>query len=126
MLYHSTQISNMPLLSVRTSGRIGTIVAPIINPHNLHIDGFYCHTVHSNDTLILLDIYIRNISPRGIIIDDHQHLSEPKDLVRLKPILDIGFVMEGKNVIASNKKLGKITEYAIDDKSLFIKKFYIN
>lgn len=125
MLLLSTKLQNIPIISVRGGARIGVITEPIVNPHNLHIDGFWCTTVHSKDPLVLLDMDIREFSPRGIVIDDHLGLSEPDELVRLKNILDIRYQLENKAVLASGKKQGKVAEYAIDDKSLFVQKLYV-
>jgi hypothetical protein len=125
MLYLSTQLNNRPLLSIRSSGRIGNVIEPIINPHNLHIDAFYCQTPHSKDHSILLDIYVRQFTAKGIIIDDHHNLSEPTDLIRLKPVLDLNFHLLDKPVLAEHKRIGKVAEYAVDKESLFIQKLYI-
>ena len=125
MLYLSTKLYNIPLLSIRSGGRIGTVLKPIINPHNLHIDGFYCQIVQSNEPVILLDINVRDLSARGIIIDDHVDLSTPDELIRLKPVLDMNYQLEDKLALVNKKKIGKIVEFAIDDKSLFIQKFYV-
>ena len=125
MLYLSTKLTSLPLLSIRSSGRIGTVIGPIINPHNLHLDGFYCQAMHSTSKLILLDMHIRDLSNHGIIIDDHRDLSEPGDLIRLKPIIDLGFKLVDKPVVSNKKKIGKVTEYAIDKESLFIQKLYV-
>lgn len=125
MLYLSTKLSNFPLLSIRTGGRIGSVLEPIINPHNLHLDGFYCKAPQSQKPLILLDIFVREISPRGLIIDDHNNLSEPEELVRLQPILDLRFNLINKAVLCGKKRLGKVAEYAIDKDGLFIQKLYV-
>lgn len=125
MLYLSTRLNNLPLISIRSSGRIGIVINPIINPHNLHIDGFYCQSTHKKEKLILLDIYIRDLSSRGIIIDDHGDLSEADELVRLQPVIDLKFDLINKTVLAGNKKIGKVAEYAIDIDSLFIQKLYV-
>ncbi|HUD03302.1 MAG TPA: hypothetical protein VMR51_00700 [Patescibacteria group bacterium] len=125
MLFLSTKLADLPLLSIRNSGRIGTVLEPIINPHNLHIDGFYCQTPHSKDRVVLLDIDIREFTPAGIIIDGHTSLSEPDDLIRLKPVLDINFQLVDKPVLAGKKRIGKVAEYAIDKEGLFIQKLYV-
>jgi len=125
MLYLSTKLKEQPLLSVRSSGRIGTVLEPILNPHNLHIDGFYCEVFSSNSEQILLDIYVRDLGVRGLVIDDHVNLSDPDELVRLQPILDMNFQLVGKQALVNNKKIGKIVDYAIDRDSLFIQKFYV-
>lgn len=125
MLLLSTKLQDIPIISVRGGARIGSITEPIINPHNLHIDGFWCETIHSKKPLVLLDMDIREFSPRGVVIDDHLGLSEPHELVRLENILTINYRLEGKSVLASGEKQGKIAEFAIDDKSLFIQKLYV-
>jgi len=125
MLYLSTKITNLPLLSIRSSGRIGTVLKPIINPHNLHIDGFFCQSVHSKNELVLLDIYIREFAPNGIIIDDHKNLSDPTDLVRLEPVIKLNFSLENKTVFSGKKKIGKVIDFAIDKDSLFVQKLYV-
>lgn len=126
MLYLSSQIINLPVLSIRSSARIGTVLGPIINPHNLHIDGFYCKAIHQNQQLVLLDMNIREFNPRGIAINDHNELSEPSDLVRLKSVLDLKFKLIDKRVLSVKKNIGKIAEYAIDKESLFIQKLYVS
>ena len=124
MLYLSNKLYNIPLLSLRSARRIGTIIEPIINPHNLHIDGFYSNIPSQQHPLILLDVGVRSLSPKGIIIDDNNDLSEPGDLIRLKPVLDINFKILEKSVLSGKKKMGKVVEYAIDQESLFIQKIY--
>ena len=125
MLYLSTRLSNFPLLSIRSGGRIGTVIGPIINPNNLHIDGFYCTSAHSPDTLILLDIYVRDLSGRGIIIDDHNNLSDSDELIRLQPIINLDFSIINKKVLVNKKRMGRVVEYAVDKDSLFVQKFYV-
>lgn len=125
MLYLSIKLSGLPLLSIRNSGQIGMVLEPIINPHNLHIDGFYCQTPHSKNRLILLDIDIREFTLTGIIVDGHNNLSEPEDLIRLKPVLDLNFHLIDKPVLVGKKRIGKVAEYAIEKESLFIQKLYV-
>jgi hypothetical protein len=126
MLYFSTKLFNAPLLSIRSGSRVGTALEPIINPHNLHIDGFYCQVSYSKTPLVLLDIQIRDYSVKGIIIDDHNNLSPPDELPRLKSVLEINFKLPGKTVEAGGKKIGKVAEFAVDSSSWFIQKLYVN
>lgn len=125
MLFLSTQFHDKSLFSVRTGGKIGIVDKPIINPNNLHIDAFECTDVRNNN-LILLDIHVRDFSPKGIIIDDPSDLSEEEDLVRLRPIINLNYSLIGKAVVAGNKKIGKVVDYASDKDSLFIQKLYVN
>ncbi len=126
MLFLSTKLYNVALMSIRTGGRIGSVIEPIINPHNLHIDGFYCETFKSKNKQIVLDMQIRDISNKGIIINSQDDPSDEEELVRLKPILELDFKLEGKTVIAGKKKVGKVAEYSIDQDSLFVQKIYVH
>lgn len=125
MLLLSTKLNNIPLVSVRSGARIGTILGPIINPNNLHIDAFWCQTINSTTPKVLLDTDIREFSMKGVLINDHLGLSDPDELVRLSSVLDIKYKLEGKAVIANKRKLGKLAEYAVDVSSLFIQKLYV-
>lgn len=125
MLFMSTKLAELPLLSLRSSARVGTVHGAIINPHNLHIDAFWCASVHSNDKLVVLDVDIRELSSHGIVIDDHLNLSDPADLVRLQPVIALKFELIDKAVYAGKRKIGKVAEYAIDHQNLFVKKLYV-
>jgi hypothetical protein len=125
MLFLSTKLSNIPLLSIRTAGRIGTVLKPIINPHNLHIDAFFCQVPRSQKPQVLLDMFVREVSPAGLITNEHDDLSEPEDLVRLQPIIKLNFELIGKTVVSGKKKIGKVAEYAVDKDSLLIQKLYV-
>ena len=113
-------------MSLRIGAPIATADTPIINPNNLKIEGFYCTDKFSSEQLILLAQDIRDIIPQGLVVNDHDVLSTPKELVRLKPILDLEFDLIGKLVQTESKhKLGKVADFAVDDQSYFVQKLYI-
>lgn len=127
MLTLSTSFTNQSIFSLRTGGEVALAVDIIINPHNLKIEGFYCLDRFSNNQLILLTQDVRDFTPRGMIVDDHDVLTPPEELVRLKDILEIHFSLTGKQVITQSKrKLGKVSDYAIDNDSMFVHKIYIS
>lgn len=127
MLQLSTGLlQNKTVLSLRTGSAIAAITAPIINPNNLKIEGFYCQDRADKRELILLYQDIRDIMPQGYVVNDHEVLSEAQDLVRLKSVLDLNFQLIGKQVITINKeKIGKVSDYATDTESMFIQKIYV-
>src|SRR3954463_12205760 len=97
MLQLSTSlITNKSVLSLRTSTPIADIVAPIINPDNLKIEGFYCDEYSSKEPKILLYQDIRDILPQGIVVNDFDALTDPDELIRLKNILERDFTLVGK------------------------------
>lgn len=113
-------------MSLRIGAPIATADTPIINPNNLKIEGFYCTDKFSSEQLILLAQDIRDIIPQGLVVNDHDVLSTPKELVRLKPILDLEFDLIGKLVQTESKhKLGKVADFAVEDQSYFVQKLYI-
>ena len=128
MLLLTNSFLNRNVMSLRNGRPVATSLQPIINPNNLKIEAFYCQdSIDKKKTLVLLSQDIRDILPAGIVINDHDVLTEAEDLIRLKPIIEIGFTLIGKQVVTENKKkLGKINDYACDSGSLYIKKLYVS
>ncbi len=125
MLKLSETFISVPVLSLRTGGQIGSIIEPIINPNNLKIEGWYVEDRFNKDRTILLVQDIRDILPQGIAINDHEVLSKPDELIRLKEILDYDFKLIGKYVTTeSGRKVGKVSDYAVETESMFIQKIY--
>jgi uncharacterized protein YrrD len=126
MLKLSESFLSAPVLSLRTGSPIGSIVGPIINPNNLKVEGWYVEDGFSKDKLILLTQDIRDILPQGLAVNDHEVLSEPEELVRLKEVMDYKFELVGKYVTTTaDKKIGKVSDYAIETESMFVKKIYV-
>src|SRR5579872_3444461 len=97
MLQLSQSLINRPILSLRTGTIVATGSIPIFNPHNLKIEGFYCQDrFDKKKTLIMLYQNIRDLSQKGFIVNDHEDLVDPQELVRLKQILELNFELIGK------------------------------
>jgi sporulation protein YlmC with PRC-barrel domain len=127
MLILSSSLLNKSVLSLRTGSPIATIVGPIINPDNLKIEGFYCSDRFDKKQLVLLYTDIREILPNGYVVDDHEVLSDPSELVRLKKTLDINFELINKQVVTLNKeKVGKVSDYATETDTMYIQKVYVS
>lgn len=128
MLRLSAALINQPILSIRTGGPVATTQNPLINPNNLKIEGYYCtDRFDKNKRLILLTQDIRDYIANGLIINDHEVLSEPSELLRLKDIININFELIGKQVsTVSKKNVGKVSDYAIDIDSMYISKIYVS
>ncbi len=127
MLKLSSSFIGVPVLSLRSGGPLATVAAAIIDPNNLAIVGFYCQeSPRDKHPKILLPQDIREWVPQGFAVDDHDALSHPEDLVRLKTAIAIGYDVIGKAVYTQSKaRMGKINDYAIDDLSFKIQKLYI-
>lgn len=126
MLQLSGSLINQPVLSLRSGRRIAVTTAAIINPNNLKIEGFYCQDDVSKGTLVVLYQDIRDIIKQGMVVNDHDALTDPSELVRLKDILDINFQLIGKPVVtASKEKIGKVNDYATETTSMYVQKLYV-
>ncbi len=126
MLLLRKALIDQPVMSLRTGGQIGTTVEAVINPNNLKIEGFYCEDRFSGKQLILPTIEIRDVIEQGIVVNDHDALTEPTELVRLKDVLDLQFELMGKQVITvSKERLGRVNDYAADNQTLYIQKIYV-
>lgn len=125
MLQLSGMIINQPVLSLRTGTEVATALAPIINPNNLKIEGFYCKGSRRKQT-ILVTQDIRDILPQGIVVNDEDVLTDATELVRLQNVIRLNFDLLGKPVETTDKqRLGKVSDYATETESMFIKKLYV-
>jgi sporulation protein YlmC with PRC-barrel domain len=127
MLQLSGALINKSVLSLRTGSPIATVVAPIFNPDNLKIEGFYCQDrFDKKKELVLLYQDIRDVMHDGYVVNDHDALTEPDELVRLKKILELNFELIGKQVVTvSKQKIGKVSDYAADLETMYVQKIYV-
>jgi uncharacterized protein YrrD len=127
MLKLSNSFEGIRVLSLRSGGPIATVVSAIINPNNLAIVGFHClESPRDKQTKVLLTQDIREWVPQGFAVNDHDALSVPADLVRLKSIMEINYQVIGKSVHTQSKtRMGKVSDYAFDDGSFRIQKIYV-
>ena len=125
MLRLSNTILGCGVFSLRTGKPVATVVAPIFNPKNLKVEGFYCTDSIDKSELILVEQDIRETIQNGFVIDDHDVLVEPDDLVRLRDVLNLRFELIGKHVETMSKdKVGKVSDYAIETDTMYVQKLY--
>ena len=128
MLQLSQALMDRPVLSLRTGTAVATATSPIINPNNLKIEGFYCtDRFDKKRQLVLVYQDIRDVLEEGFVINDHEALSEPHELVRLKELLKLNFVLIGKPVVTvSKEKVGKVSDFATEMETMYIQKLYVS
>lgn len=126
MLQLSGSLLHRSVLSLRTGGVVGTTLSAIINPNNLKLEGFYCLEAFEKKTTVLLYQDIRDNIPQGLVVNDHDALVDPAELVRLKKTMDLHFELIGKKVVTtSHHKLGKVSDYATEMDTMYIQKVYV-
>lgn len=127
MLKLSQSLIGIPIMSLRTGQQIATTKSAIFNPDNLKIEGFYCSDKYEKHELVLLYQDIRDVIPQGLVVNDHDVLTEPHELVRLQQIMDIDFQLIGKQVVTLSKhRLGKVTDYATELETMYVQKLYVS
>lgn len=127
MLQLSESLLNKPIMSLRTGQPVATALEPIINPNNLKIEGFYCTDRFSKEELVLLYQDIRDIIPQGFVVDDHDVLTSPNELVRLKDVMKLGFTLLGKPVVTiSKQRVGKVSDFATEMETMYVQKLYVS
>lgn len=127
MLQLSESLLNKPVMSLRTGQQVATAISPIINPNNLKIEGFYCNDRFDKEELVLICQDIRDILPQGFVIDDHDVLTAPDELVRLKDTMRLGFKLIGKPVVTVNReRIGKVSDFATEMETMYIQKLYVS
>jgi sporulation protein YlmC with PRC-barrel domain len=126
MLQLSKALINRPVLSLQTGLPIATTIAPLLNPNNLKIEGLYCQDRFEKKQLILLYQDIRDVLTQGIVVNNHEALSNPSELIRLKDTIGLHFELIGKPVVTVSKdKVGKVNDYATEIETMYIQKIYI-
>lgn len=127
MLQLSESLLQKSVLSLRTGQPVAQVKSAIINPNNLKIEGFYCEDRFSKEVLVLLFQDVRDTLPQGYVVNDHDSLADPAELVRLKDIMDLNYSLIGKPVETTSKeKIGKVSDFAADSTTMFIQKIYVS
>ena len=127
MLVLSGGLLNKQVMSLRTGTPVGTVTAAIFNPNNLKVEGFYVEDRFQKSQLVLLYQDIRETMGQGFVVDDHDVLTEPGELVRLKDVLSLNFQLIGKQVETIGKeKVGKVSDYAVETETMYVQKIYVS
>jgi hypothetical protein len=125
MLLLGNSFAKIPVLSLRNGGVIARITGHLINPHSLKIDGLWCKTAAQKHIHLLLPQDIREITPKGAIVNDLSSLSEPGEVVRLKKIIDLHFELLDKKVLSGRFSIGKVLDYSVNRDTFMIEKLYV-
>jgi len=127
MLQLSASLLNKSVMSLRTGTPVATVTAAIFNPKNLKIEGFYVEDRFDKNQLILLYQDVREILQQGYVINDHDVLAEPDELIRLKDVLKLDFQLIGKQVeTIAKEKVGKVSDYAVETETMYVQKIYVS
>jgi len=126
MLKLSEALLGRPVMSLRSGRAVATTRGLVLNPNNLKIEGFYCEDHFDKNELILLYQDIRDVIPQGLVVNDHDVLAKPEDLVRLQKLIKLDYQLLGKPVVTTSKKrLGKVVDFATEIETMYVQKIYV-
>ena len=127
MLVVADKLINLPVGSIQSGHRVGTVTGFLIDPNKLQIVALYVQSRLDSNQLILYTSDIKTFNPNGLVIDHNDRLMTTDNLVRLQEIIDIGFVLNGKPVVnESKRKLGKISSFAIDTDTFLVMRLNVH
>jgi sporulation protein YlmC with PRC-barrel domain len=124
MLVLGSKLLKYPVLSLHVGGEIARTETAIINPEGLKVVAYTLTgpLLKNNDVGDILDVTdIRELSPRGMIVDSIDNFVLREDVIRLDQIMSLNFRLIGLKVVSTDgKKLGRVSDYTIDDSSFMV------
>lgn len=126
MLRFAEDIVSIPVVNLATGRTIASVSDLLIDPDNLKIAALICFVRSENAEKYLLPQDIHDFSGMSIAVQNDDSLSEGQDVVRLQELTRINYKITGKKVSSdSNRTIGIVSQYVIDDKSLLVAKLYV-
>lgn len=114
----------LTVASVQSGLPCGKVTGFVIDPDRLAITLIAITHIHGVSYLLTSDI--RFFNHERLIIDAEEKLSEHEDLIRHQDVITRAFDPIGCKVVTeSGKRLGKVTNYAIEDSDWLIGKLYV-
>lgn len=124
MLILQKQYIGMTVVSVQSGMPCGKVSQLIIDPNKLSVA--LIGVLEPRSTSYLLPTDVRFMSEDRMFIDAEHKLSEAEDLLRHQDIIKDHFTPVGCKVVTeSRKRLGKVSDYALDDTSWLVEKLYV-
>lgn len=124
MLTVGSRIINYPVLSLHVGGEIARTRRAIIAPESLKIIAYELDGPllrRSEVGYVLETDDVRELSPRGLIVDSIDDFVRPEDVRRLDEVMALNFDLEGLKVVTEKgKKLGKVVDYTFDTSSFMV------
>ena len=124
MLIVGSKLLGYPVLSLHVGGEIARTDTAIINPDGLQIVAYTLSgaILKNSDVGNILEVSdVRELSPRGMIVDSSDDFVIREDIIRLDEIMKLNFRLIGLKVVSQDgKKLGKVSDYTVDSGSFMV------
>lgn len=110
MLLRTSQLLNVPVMSLQTGKQIAASSRVLLDPSDLKIIAFELVGEGLSEHPSFLRIQdVREVSDIGFIIDSSEEIVGLEDVISLKELYELHFDLEGLRVIDTQKqKLGKV------------------
>jgi sporulation protein YlmC with PRC-barrel domain len=129
MLLLGSKLIGSNVLSLQTGRPIGVTTRAIIDPASLKIIAYFIEgpLVKQQSENILRVDEVREFSPMGMIVDSIEDLVAESDVVKIKKVLDLHFLLIGHKVITKKgKKVGKVVDYSVDSMSFLVQQLIVH
>jgi uncharacterized protein YrrD len=127
MLLLGSRLIGTPVMSLQTGTRLAETKRALIDPSNLKLVAYELDgpmLVERPSYVRIADV--RELSGIGMIVDSSDEFIGADDVIAIKNLNDLGFVLDGMTVIDEMKhKLGKVEDYSIDTDSFIIQQLTI-
>jgi len=122
-----SQMTDIPVMSLHTGGRIGQLEKPVIDPSNLMVLAYSLKgplLVERPSFLRVADI--REMGHLGMIVDGSDDIIGLNDVVKIKELYEQSFQLIGMNVVDEQKhKLGKVEDYTLEATTFSVQKLQV-
>lgn len=127
MLITASHLIGTNILSIQSSGPIGYISAPIVDPDSLKIIAFRLSgPLISRDEDILDAKSIREYSKFGCVINSSDDLIGPTDVIQIEKVLKLNFsLIDLKVETKKGTKLGRIIDYTVTDDNFTVQQIIV-
>lgn len=127
MLLRTTQLINVPVMSLQTGKQVASSSRTLIDPANLKIIAFELAGEGLAENPSFLRIQdVREVSDIGFIIDSSDEIVGLDDVISLKELYELQFDLEGLRVVDTLKqKLGKVEGSVFNSDSFMIEQLRV-
>src|SRR5438552_2652665 len=122
----ATKLYSLQIMSLQTAEMVGIVEQPVMDADRLEIVALKC-LGRGNRHLVLPTKDIRQLAVDCILVNSEEELSEPEDLVRLKPALEASIQLIGSRVETEmGRPLGKVEDYTFEPEEYKVIKLHVS
>lgn len=128
MLILGSRLSDTPIMSLQTGGRLASTTRPIIDPGTLKIIAYEVDGPLLNQKpSFVRTADIREYGRLGMIIDSNDELIGLDDVLEVEKLYKLGFPLVGMLVLDDAKRrIGKVNDYTLETNGFVIQQLSVN